>query len=175
MSYKNHTVFISTGNPATVNDAEPYHPGQLGQRWEDRNNGDAEWEYVKLDSGATAATPVGVTAAGQLAFWKDRAKKIVTNDLRFAPEGRNGYAGVIGGAVTAGHHCWIQRGGLQSVVAAAGTYAAGDLVVPNSGTAAAGTVVAAGTAPTHRIVGVAQGARDAGTGKVAVRLETYED
>lgn len=94
------------GTANLTNSPTPFYaPGEIGCAFYDPNTGRAH-ARVKLDSGATAATPVGAVAAGQLAFWKDRANAIVTNDKRFAQSGPSGaineVAGVFPLAVTAG-------------------------------------------------------------------------
>ena len=133
---------------------------------------------VQLDSGATSATATGVVAAGQIAFWKDKSTYLVTNNAPQAnavnaPAGgwgnagnqtldaRNFVAGVFQSAVTAGNFCIIlqrtdQKAGFN--VKISGTPNAGDLLVPNTGTNADCTSVAAGTAPTCLVVGTAIGA-----------------
>lgn len=86
------TPFIVNGNPDTmavaldtpansVGQFIPYAPGDLGVSF-DLN--DKAYEIVILDSGATSGTTVGSVAANQVAFWKDRVNRIVTNDNRMA-------------------------------------------------------------------------------------------
>lgn len=59
---------------------DPYSPGDVRQSFENNNT---TFTIVIVDSGATAATPVGSVAANQLLFWKDKQAGIVTNDFRF--------------------------------------------------------------------------------------------
>ena len=84
--------YIPNGNPDTmavaidttannVGNFTPYAEGDLGASF-DLN--DKSYEIVIVDSGATSATPVGAVAANQVAFWKDRTKRLVTNDNRMA-------------------------------------------------------------------------------------------
>lgn len=56
-----------------------YAPGELGCAFYDPMTGNV-CVRVLLDSGATSATAIGAVKTGQLAFWKDRSKSIVTND-----------------------------------------------------------------------------------------------
>jgi hypothetical protein len=73
---------VSLDTPAnSVGQHIPYAGGDLGVSF-DLN--DKAYEIVDDDSGATSATPVGAVAANQVAFWKDRANRIVTNDNRMA-------------------------------------------------------------------------------------------
>src|SRR5579864_8248898 len=111
--------YLVNGNPDTLNVAGPtklagsgayppgsffpYAPGDLGSSF-DYN--DKRYELVVLDSGATAATAVGVVAANQVAFWKSQSARIVTNDIAqcvtpAAPE--ICAAGLFRTAVTAGN------------------------------------------------------------------------
>ena len=86
------TPYIVNGNPDTmavsmdtlanrVGTQIPYAEGDLGVSF-DLN--DKAYEIVILDSGATSANTVGSVAANQIAFWKDRTNRIVTNDNRQA-------------------------------------------------------------------------------------------
>lgn len=98
--------FMPNGTPDLTNSPSPYYaPGELGYTFNDQNTG-GEYLRVQLDSGATAANTVGVVAAGQLAFWKDQGRSIVTNDARQCDAGTAGainrVAGIFQLAVTAG-------------------------------------------------------------------------
>ena len=180
-NFSNQSVYTFTGNPATMNVSSLYKPGELGQRIIDTNgNG---WQLVQLDSGATSATSVGVVAAGQVAYWKDRTNYIVTNDsnqcltavgnpAQANSEFRNYPAGVFGVAATAGNYCFVQQRGRANVKAAAGgTYTIGNYAVCNTGTAADITTVAVGTAPTVLSIGLVAGARSAPNAPVDLALE----
>lgn len=162
------TIYQTTGNPATVNDATQYKAGELGQHQTDTFG--ATWQRVQLDSGATSATAVGVVAAGQLAYWKDKSAYIVTNDSAQAlganvggnSEFRNEVAGVFGAAITSGYFCFVQQRGRADVKAASGgTYTVGNSAVANTGTVADCTTVAVGTALTVNQIGIVAGARSA--------------
>jgi hypothetical protein len=151
---KIQTVYLSTGDPDTMNASELYKPGELGAIFDFA--GSRRYQLVQLDSAAVAANPSGVVAATQVAFWKDRSKYLVTNDLRFS--NRNEVAGIFRTALTAGYYgCVLKKGNSINVKGASTTYADGDVLIANSGTAADATVVAAGTAPTYIPIGVARG------------------
>src|SRR5437867_1619783 len=89
------TIWLPTGNPDTTNitptdfgtsattAAMGGQPGSLGIRFEAGTPSNA-YQRVQLDSGATSATSVGVVAANQLAYWKDKSKYLVTNDVNQA-------------------------------------------------------------------------------------------
>ncbi|KKL05662.1 hypothetical protein LCGC14_2603770, partial [marine sediment metagenome] len=66
------------GTFADYDQASLYYAGALGQRTSQDNK---EYQLVRLDSGATASAATGVVAAGDLAFWKDKAPYLVTNDI----------------------------------------------------------------------------------------------
>lgn len=96
--------YMPNGTPDKTNSPSPYYaPGELGYAFNDPEGG--SWLRVQLDSGATSATAIGAVAAGQLAFWKDEANAIVTNDKIQCDAGSAGainrVAGVFATAVTA--------------------------------------------------------------------------
>lgn len=93
------------GTPLATNAPTPFFaPGEIGCSFNDQDAG-GSFLRVKLDSGATSATTVGVVAAGQLAFWKDQGNNIVTNDKNQCDVGPSGavnrVAGIFPTAVTA--------------------------------------------------------------------------
>lgn len=157
------TIYLDKfGTYDSFNASSLYKPGELGARAIDTTH--KEYQLVQLDSGATASTTLGVVAANQLAFWKDRTKYIVTNDTAQAIGAnavgatnsgfRNEVAGVFRVAATAGNYCFVLRKGESvSVKAATATYVPGDSIVANTGTAADCTAVAAGTALTVQALG----------------------
>ena len=173
---RNQTMYVSTGNPDTVNDATLYKPGELGSNYDGSRNG-IGWQYklVQLDSGATSGPTVGVVAINQLAYWKDKAAYLVTNDAKFAgagpitagvtnfPAGTTGaasagnfVAGVFRGSVTAGNYCFILQRGQKVPVVGSATFATGEMVFgKSSSTAADVDRVGVGTAATYRQIGVA--------------------
>ena len=188
------TIWLPTGNPDTTNiaaaDFGPTattvgmggQPGSLGIRFE-ASPPDRAYQRVQLDSGATASTSVGVVAANQLAYWKDKSQYIVTNDvaqanaanmqgIAMANSGfRNFVAGVFRSAVTAGRYIDILQRGRNINVKTTGTVNAGDTVVSDTSTSAAqGVAVTAGTAPTCKVVGIASVAAAANIAQVDVDI-----
>ena len=175
------TIWLPTGNPDTTNIAPgDWGPttttvgmggqsGSLGIRFE-ASPPDRAYQRVQLDSGATASTSVGVVAANQLAYWKDKSQYIVTNDIAQANAAnlpgtamansgfRNFVAGIFRSAVTAGRYIDILQRGRSISVKTTGTVNPGDTVVSDTSTSAAqGVAVTAGTAPTCKVVGIASG------------------
>jgi hypothetical protein len=86
--------YIVSGNPdalavplapspmvTAIDGSSMYAPGDLGCSF-DYN--DKAYSLLILDSGATSANPVGAVQANQVAFWKDQANRIVTNDFRMS-------------------------------------------------------------------------------------------
>ncbi len=157
--------YIGTGNPDTYTEAvsttpgtfSPYAGGDLGTAY-DYN--DKTYQKVRLDSGATSATSTGAVAANQLAFWKDRANYIVTNDSRFAlfagvaNSFRNNVAGLFRSAVPAGNQCFVLIAGRQVNVKEAGSATEGMLLEANSGTSADALGVVVGTNVGYSNLGV---------------------
>jgi len=97
--------YMPQGTSAQTNAPTPmYAPGELGCAFYDPDTGNTVLR-VKLDSGASASSPIGAVAAGQLAFWKDQVAGIVTNDKNQCDAGPSGainrVAGVFQLAVTA--------------------------------------------------------------------------
>jgi hypothetical protein len=94
------TPYMPNGVPTATNAKSPYYaPGELGCAFNDQNTGSA-YLRVQLDSGATASTPVGAVAAGQLAFWKNQATATVTNDKRMCDVGPSGAINRVAGIFT---------------------------------------------------------------------------
>ncbi len=164
--------YMPNGTPDLTNAASPYYaPGELGYAFSDQNSG-GEYLRVQLDSGATAATPVGAVAAGQLAFWKDKSAAIVTNDKRFCDVGPSGavnrVAGIFQLAVTAGggvngtdgnplmYMCDLVLRKDSFNVQASGTLVAGAVVLADTtaSTSRAIAPAAVTTAPVTQVLGV---------------------
>lgn len=171
------TVYIPTGNPETVNYTPNYASGELGT---DYSFGQKHYQIVQLDSGATSASPTGVVAANQLAFWKDRTSYLVTNDRRLA-EGsnitqsyQNKVAGRFGTAVTAGNICHIQQRGIGNLLDGGNTFAVGESVIAENDLVAAADRVAVGTASTFQRLGFARGAAAAGIVSVDLDIPSVE-
>ena len=164
------------GTFADYDQASLYYAGALGQRTSQDNK---EYQLVRLDSGATASAATGVVAAGDLAFWKDKAPYLVTNDIAQAlgavdatnDNKRNFVAGVFLSAITAGNHCFIQQGGRASVLAASGgTYNVGNIAIAADSTVSDVTTIAAGAALTATQVGLVAGARASGSAPLDLTL-----
>lgn len=155
------TVYLPTGNPETSNFTPNYAAGELGT---DFSYNQKHYQAVVLDSGATVATPTGIVAVNQLAFWKDRQNYIVTNDKRMAEGGaatqswENKVAGRFGTAVTAGNFCNVQQRGIGNLVDGGNTFAVGESVIAENDVIAAVDRVAVGTACTFQRIGFARGA-----------------
>jgi hypothetical protein len=150
------SLYVSTGNPDTVNDSTLLRPGELGAAYDVT---DRAYQLVQCDSGATAATPAGVVAANELAYWKDRSNYLVTNDSRFgllsgiANSQRNNVAGIFRNAVTAGNYCFVLQRGRNISVKEVGSATAGMTLCASTSTTAADALgTAIGTSsPTQQI------------------------
>lgn len=170
MGITNPTVHIPTGDPTKTNVPSLQHPGDLGRRFP-FNEGEDFYRRVKVDTGATSATPSGAIANNHTAYWKDRRAFLVTNDIRMAEGGvgRNSMAGIFRLAATAGYYVDVHVSGPAATVLddAGRTAVAGDKVIP-SGTSTKVATIAQGTAPTHDAIGDATGPAVAGV--LTVRL-----
>lgn len=172
------TLYVGGGgSPEAINVTTLYKPGELGSRIDYAGK---SYQLIQVDSGATAATAAGVPLAGHVAMWKSRSSYIVTNDKaqaeNIAGDVRNSIAGVFNSltsgaagtaSITPGSFGCIQQRGTHVGILTNGTAAAaGDTLVAvataTSGTAAA-VRVAAGTAPTCQVIGVATAATSAVT------------
>lgn len=156
---RDQTMYVQTGNPDTWYSETLQRPGELGKAydWNDR-----AYQRVKVDSGVSASNAVGVVAANQLAFWKDRANYIVTNDKRFALFGAvansfaNNVAGVFRAAVPAGYYCDVLQRGRNIPATSTAGCSAGEQVVADvtASTAYVDGPVNVGTAITYQVLGV---------------------
>ena len=165
--------WMPQGTPDKTNSPTPFYaPGEIGCAFNDQSSG-GSYLRVKLDSGATSATSVGAVAAGQLAFWKDQAAGIVTNDKNQCDVGPSGainrVAGIFQLAVTATpgvngtdgnplqYVCdlVIQKRGYN--VAATGTILAGTAMIADTtaNTARAISQATVTTAPVSQVIGIA--------------------
>lgn len=167
--------FMPNGTPDKTNSPTPFYaPGEIGCAFFDPNTNIA-YARVRLDSGATSATAVGAVKAGQLAFWKDQANNLVTNDVvqvdtaGTANGWLNRVAGVFMTAVSTApgtndstgqpvtYVCDIAIQGksvnvwTKAASATAGCQAVADTT---AGTAQAITLAATNTAPTSQVLGV---------------------
>ena len=167
MSNQRHeyiSQYIPSGDPEDFDVATLYRTGELGAHFYPQS-GIREYQIVQLDSGATSATPSGVVAVGQPAFWKDRTKKIVTNDQRFSSTARNGVAGIFVDVNTAGYYCAIQVHGPTTSTAPAlttGSFVIGNAAYPSAAGTTNFAATALGTAPTYQPVGYALAADSGG-------------
>src|SRR5688572_20562869 len=76
-------LWVSTGDPTTVNETTPFAPGQLGLVVNTKNStlfspgvSPRVYQFVKR-SATDAVTP----AVGQIAYWKDPDNFVVTTDV----------------------------------------------------------------------------------------------
>lgn len=177
---KEHPIqFCPGGNwdqmNATVNQMGTHYPGQLMNK---QTLGDKDYMTVQLDSGATAATPSGVVAANDVAYFKDRSAGLVTNDPRVAEKLRDSVAGIFPFAATAGRITAIYTGRSRnvSVKVDGSTFAAGDLVIADTeANGEQGTRIAAGTAAAQgRFIGQARGAAVANVLAVDLQLPDFD-
>lgn len=151
--------YMPQGTALKTNSATLYAPGELGCAFYEQMSG-YSFARMLLDSGATASTPTGAVAAGQLAFWKDRVNNIITNDKRLCDVGPTGavnrVAGIFGLAVTAGNYCDIIIQGKGVSVASDSSGAAGDNALADTTAATARAIGAATptTAAVSQIIGV---------------------
>ena len=170
LSVPNGNPFTWHGNVEGLNGVGLLEPGELGGVLPAQGH---QFQLVKMDSGATSATPTGIPAAGQVAFWKDRTNYLVTNDSRFADSGsipanqfprdaRNSVAGVIEPAVVANEQFFVHQKGQSAGVKTSSTPNPGDELVANTGTNADTVSVAAGTAPTSTALAVVTSATKTG-------------
>ena len=136
-----------------------YSPGEIGCAFYDPMTGRAH-ARLRMDSGATASTPIGVPATGQVAFWKDRANNIVTNDKRFCDEGPTGAinraACILPLAVTPGYvFDGIIQGKAVNVASDGNALAGAQATVDTTASTARVTyTTGVNTAPVSAVVGV---------------------
>lgn len=147
-------IFISTGDPETVNDPTLQYPGQLGMRATiaqptrvasvGAESGRAKtYQLIQTDSTMTVAPYVGAVACRA----SSTNPYLVTTNVA----NRNMGMGVFQNAITPGNYGFIQVEGPASVKmidSVMGSLAAGDSIIV-SATNAKADRVALGTAPTH--------------------------
>jgi hypothetical protein len=112
------------------------------------------FQIVQLDSGVTVPA-----TRGAVAWWKDKAKYIVTLS-QLSAVNRNSVAGIVPGSVTAGNYTCIQIQGPQYVQVTAPALAAvasGDSLIPSLNDNGKADRVASGTAVTFTKIGIADG------------------
>lgn len=167
--------FMPNGTPNLTNaPSPPYAPGEIGKVFVDQNTGNA-YLRVFCDSGATSATTVGAVAAGQLAFWKDRSKNLVTNDANFNDTGTpanavNRVAGLFQTTVTAApgtnnslgqpvqYYCdlLVQGKNVPMLATQGVAMVPGAAVIADGTTARSKTVATVTTAPTQQVLGTSR-------------------
>lgn len=161
------TQHVYIDDPDNTDLRSLYAPGELGARFTTQvplrtsptgpvavAGASRSFQIVQLDSGVAVAT-----TRGALAWWKDKAKYLVTTSQTSAVN-RNEIAGIVPGSVTAGNFTCIQYRGPQYVqvtLANVGAVVSGDTLIPSAADNGRADRVAAGTAPTHSVVGVATG------------------
>lgn len=178
----NQQVYLTTGNPDTTNDLALYAPGEIGACFDFNPGINARtYQRVQLDSGATSANAVGVVAANQLAFWKNKSTKTVTNDSRQAAAASvangwaNNVAGIFRTAVTAGYFCDVLKTGNGINVASDGTGGAGATAIADITASVARIAgIAVGTAPTYQPLGIIRVAAVANVAVVDVDIANLD-
>jgi hypothetical protein len=157
-----------------MNSATLYKPGELGKHIE---LGNKAYQLVQVDSGATAATSAGLPVCGHVAFWKDRANHIVTNDkAQCETTESSSFAGVFcsltegasgTASITPGYYGVIQQRGTHvGVLNTSGSAIKGDYLcatVKATSATATTTKITPGTAPSSTVVGVATASTSAVT------------
>lgn len=165
---------LTNYNPSGL-DGPNYALGEVGLTF-DIN--DRTFQRVKLDSGATSATPTGAVAVGQVLMWKDRAKYIVTNDSRFAFNSsgvanafRDQVAGILMNAATPGYVIDVLQRGLNIPVASDGNGTKGEqaFMVATTTTPVVGNI-AVGTGSGYVRVGFITGPASGGLIGVDVEI-----
>lgn len=156
------TLYIGAQKLPLMNVVSLYQGGQLGMR---ATLTGMVFQVVKSDSGPSSI------AAGDVAFWMNRANYVVTNKLADAPEGRNGVAGMFTVIVTPGYYTAIQIGGRgYRTIKTAGAPDQGMIAVANSGSSSDVVGIPAGTAPTYVPLGVFTGAISTGFQAIELSL-----
>ena len=161
---RDQTLYVPTGNPDTWSSTPLERPGEIG-KVHDYN--DKTYQRVQLDSGATASTAIGAVAANQVAYWKDKTKYLVTNDvnqaLGVASSAQMQFAaGIFRSAVPAGYYCDIVVRGRNIACADDGSPGVGELIIADATSGQARVKgIALGTACTHKELGICRTASSA--------------
>jgi hypothetical protein len=179
-NFPQQTLYLVSGSPQTENRAATVYPGQLGQRAilvdKSDSNRAKGWQVVQLDS-----TMSVLPYAGAVAWWKDRAKYLVTTSAS-AP-GRGQVAGVfqstaatapVTADVTAQNIVCIQVKGIGNVNYIDSPTASPDatgLFVTPSATDAKADCLAAGTASSYPKIGMSAGAATSHFGLVDIDVD----
>lgn len=192
---RNRTYYVGPQAFDTMNENPQYKPGELGTVCVDVATG-RRGQKVVVDSGCVAVVQgIGIVAAGQVAYWKDKSFSMVTNDpfqanAVNAPaggwgnagnptlDGRNFVAGIFQNAVAATNATIIlqrtDRATGFGVLCATANPNAGDLLVATAGAATA-TAVASGAAITQKTIGLVLGARSPITLRVPCWVNIMEE
>lgn len=130
-----------------------------------RSVGGKSYVYVQLSASAT-----GAAANGTVVFSTLSDVNVVTDDI--STTAQNMARGVAIGAIAAGSYGWIQSWGSHSAVKTDGgdDIATGDAVIGDASVDGVCDSVAAGTAPTNRVLGWATAADSDTANTVAVYL-----
>src|SRR5262245_53741919 len=156
--YEMPPMWVSTGDPETVNDPTPQYKGMVGMRYTivqpPRSTPGAEagrskrYQYVQTDSTMSVAP-----FPGAVAWWSDKtAYKVTTSPTTL---GRGRIAGVFQNAITPGFYGFVQFEGpatVKFVDAVTATPTAAGLFVIPSATAGKADCLAAGNAATYPVL-----------------------
>lgn len=152
-------VFIPQGDPEGMNEPSLLEPGQLGVRFQIKNRfkGISGIEDVRFKGYQIVQTDSSMTVApfpGAVAWWSDR----ITYKVTTSPTNRNSVAGVFQNAITPGNYGCVQVLGpalVKFVDAPTAAVALDSKAIP-SATAGKADNLAAATAPTYIVLGIAQ-------------------
>lgn len=153
---RQQAMWVSTGDPETVDDSRLPQPGQLGRYLTVKQptsatpgveaGRDKTYRYIQVDSASPAPY------VGAVAWWADKSQFKVT----LSATNRNNRAGVFQGTCTPGRYAYVQTGGPGTVkfvdAPTAVPNVAGRCVIP-SATNGKADALAVGTAPTHVVLG----------------------
>lgn len=178
---RTYGIYMPQGTANKTNQPTPlYAPGEAGVVFGDPSTGRIH-QRVTLDSGATAASAVGIVAVGQLAFWKDINAAIVTNDKNQCDLGPsaaiNRVAGVFPLAVTAGNYCDIVKKGKAVSCVSDNSGVIGSQAMADT-TASVARVVggaAVNTAPVSQVIGIIVSTPAAGLCNVDVNVGGFDN
>lgn len=165
MPINNNQQGVYVSDPDNHDVPTLYAPGNLGQRYITTvplrstqgtpigpTGASRSFQIVRVDSSLTASL-----TRGDATMWKDKAKYIVTTKVVNALN-RNEVSGVMPGGATPGNYTSVQYRGPQYVKVTAADQAAtvsGDSLIVSAADDGKATRIAAGTAPTYRIIGIA--------------------
>ena len=173
-------IWVSSGDPETVNDLTPQYKGQVGMRYTitqpPRSAPGAEagrskrYQYIQTDSTMSVAPFVGAVA-----WWSDKTKYMVTTSPTKLGRGR--IAGVFQNAISLGNYGFIQTEGPATVkfvdAPTANPDATGLFVIPLA-TAGKADCLAAASAATYPVLGLSAGTYDAANAQCVVDLNVPE-